>query len=99
MLRGALRDFATTHHDEIESLAAAYLGHRDELDEVIGANSSNAGRCLLSRPVLRARGRGNPTVASARSYGASARGPLLEWRNARLPLQSLSTIRATSNDG
>jgi rhodanese-related sulfurtransferase len=30
----ALRDVAATHHAELDDLAAAYLGHRDELDEV-----------------------------------------------------------------
>jgi len=33
-LWGALRDVAAAHHDEIDSLAAAYLGRRDELDQV-----------------------------------------------------------------
>ena len=30
----ALRDVAAAHHAELEGIAAAYLGHRDELDEV-----------------------------------------------------------------
>jgi rhodanese-related sulfurtransferase len=30
----ALRDVAAAHHGELDHLAAAYLGHRDELDEV-----------------------------------------------------------------
>jgi len=30
----ALRDVAAAHHAELDDLAAAYLGHRDELDEV-----------------------------------------------------------------
>jgi rhodanese-related sulfurtransferase len=33
-LWAALRDVAAAHHGELDDLAAAYLGHRDELDEV-----------------------------------------------------------------
>jgi len=33
-LWAALRDVAAAHHAEIDPLAAAYLGHRDELDEI-----------------------------------------------------------------
>ncbi|MEP7201399.1 MAG: metalloregulator ArsR/SmtB family transcription factor [Ilumatobacteraceae bacterium] len=33
-LWAAMRDVAAAHHDEIDALAAAYLGHRDELDEI-----------------------------------------------------------------
>lgn len=33
-LWAALRDVAAAHHAELDDLAAAYLGHRDELDEV-----------------------------------------------------------------
>jgi rhodanese-related sulfurtransferase len=33
-LWAALRDVAAAHHKELDDLAAAYLGHRDELDEV-----------------------------------------------------------------
>jgi rhodanese-related sulfurtransferase len=33
-LWAALRDVAAAHHAQLDDLAAAYLGHRDELDEV-----------------------------------------------------------------
>ncbi len=33
-LWSALRDVAAEHHAELDALAAAYLGHRDEFDEV-----------------------------------------------------------------
>jgi rhodanese-related sulfurtransferase len=33
-LWSALRDVAAAHHAELDALAAAYLGHRDELDEL-----------------------------------------------------------------
>jgi rhodanese-related sulfurtransferase/DNA-binding HxlR family transcriptional regulator len=33
-LWSALRDVAAAHHAEIDALTAAYLGHRDELDQV-----------------------------------------------------------------
>jgi rhodanese-related sulfurtransferase len=33
-LWAALRDVAAAHHSELDGLAAAYLGHRDELDAV-----------------------------------------------------------------
>ena len=33
-LWAALRDVAAAHHAELDALAAAYLGHRDELDEM-----------------------------------------------------------------
>lgn len=33
-LWGALRDVAAAHHAELDDLAAAYLGHRDEMDQV-----------------------------------------------------------------
>ena len=33
-LWGALRDVAAAHHGQIDALAAAYLGQRDQLDEV-----------------------------------------------------------------
>lgn len=33
-LWGALRDVAAAHHAELDALAAAYLGHRDEFDQL-----------------------------------------------------------------
>lgn len=33
-LWAALRDVAAAHHDELDELAAAYLGHRDQLDQI-----------------------------------------------------------------
>ena len=33
-LWSAMRDVAAAHHGEIDALAAAYLGHRDQLDEI-----------------------------------------------------------------
>jgi rhodanese-related sulfurtransferase len=39
-LWAALRDVAAAHHAELDALAAAYLGHRDELDEVSRAELS-----------------------------------------------------------
>ncbi len=33
-LWGALRDVAAAHHAELEALTAAYLGHRDEFDQL-----------------------------------------------------------------
>ena len=33
-LWGAMRDVAAAHHVQIDELAAAYLGHRDQLDEI-----------------------------------------------------------------
>jgi rhodanese-related sulfurtransferase len=33
-LWGALRDVAAAHHAELDDLAAAYLGHRDEFDQI-----------------------------------------------------------------
>jgi rhodanese-related sulfurtransferase len=39
-LWAALRDVAAAHHAELDDLAAAYLGHRDELDEVTRAELS-----------------------------------------------------------
>lgn len=33
-LWGALRDVAAAHHAELDALATAYLGHRDELDQL-----------------------------------------------------------------
>jgi rhodanese-related sulfurtransferase len=33
-LWSALRDVATAHHAELDALAAAYLGHRDEFDQL-----------------------------------------------------------------
>ena len=33
-LWSAMRDVAAAHHDQIDELAAAYLGHRDQLDEI-----------------------------------------------------------------
>jgi rhodanese-related sulfurtransferase len=33
-LWAAMRDVAAAHHAELDALAAAYLGHRDELDQV-----------------------------------------------------------------
>jgi rhodanese-related sulfurtransferase len=39
-LWAALRDVAAAHHAELDDLAAAYLGHRNELDEVTRAELS-----------------------------------------------------------
>ncbi len=65
----ALRDVAAAHHDELDELAAAYLGHRDEFDAV-------------SRPELAARiAAGDVVVIDVRPPAEYAAGHIADARS------------------
>ena len=140
-LWSALRDVAAAHHAELDALAAAYLGHRDEFDQlsrtelaarlaagdvvvvdvrplaeyaaghIAGARSIPADRLARELRKLPAdveivaycRGLycllADEAVRLLRRRGRTARrleDGFPEWRQANLPIQSLSTQEAMS---